>query len=450
VSTGLRVRTGPQDASRWATGLIDQEALALLTRLGQQRPIVVTETMVLAAALPYSAHRAIEQLLLENRAALRSEVERFRAWLRGPGRQVSAEEQQQRFVTIRLKFNDVLSQLDLFAEVITQRSESGTGVWLSGLDQLAAEALELPGGWFEPPPVVCYLARGPGAAIRRARTRLPGGRPSPVAIVRVPRERMVGHGIASSLVHEVGHQGAAMLGLVESLRHEIGERRRRGRTVIPWASFERTVSECVADFWSIGKLGIASTLGLLAVVSLPRFFVFRPPGADPHPMPYIRVLLSASVGDTLYPHPQWRALADAWRAMYPVSDLPVERRWEIERLEQGLPAMADLMVSHRSAALGGHQLADLMPVQERRPEQLLALHRAWGDDVGVLTRQSPTLVFAVLGQARAMGLVDPVHESRVLSDVLTAWAVRSSLDVVERAASSTVSLPPRRRAAVQS
>ena len=57
-----------------------------------------------------------------------------------------------------------------------------------------------------------------GAAIRRARTRLPGGGENPVAIVRVPRERMVGTGIASSLVHEVGHQAAALLDLVNSLR----------------------------------------------------------------------------------------------------------------------------------------------------------------------------------------------------------------------------------------
>ena len=77
--------------------------------------------------------------------------------------------------------------------------------------------------------------------------------------------------------------------------------------------------------------------------------------------------------------------------------------------------MADLMASHRSPALDGHQLGDLMPLDERRPEQLLALHRAWGDDLGVLARQSPTLVFAVLGQARAMGRVDPGHESQVLS-----------------------------------
>jgi hypothetical protein len=99
--------------------------------------------------------------------------------------------------------------------------------------------------------------------------------------------------------------------------------------------------------------------------------------------------------------------------------------------------MADLMASHRSPALQGHQLGELMPLGERRPEQLLALHRSWGDDLGVLARQSPTLVFAVLGQARAMGRIDPAEEGQLLSDVLTAWAVRSSLDVIERDALPT-------------
>ena len=47
-------------------------------------------------------------------------------------------------------------------------------------------------------------------------------------MIRIPRERMIGYGIASSLVHEVGHQGAALLGLVESLRPDepAGERAR--------------------------------------------------------------------------------------------------------------------------------------------------------------------------------------------------------------------------------
>ena len=122
----------------------------------------------------------------------------FLHWLRGPGRLAPPAEQQRRFTVIRLQFNDVLSQFDLFTEVITQRSEHETGVWLSGLDVAAWDALSLPGGYFEPPPVICYLARGPGAAIRRARTRLPGGGRNPVAIIRVPRERMVGHGSGST------------------------------------------------------------------------------------------------------------------------------------------------------------------------------------------------------------------------------------------------------------
>ncbi len=65
------------------------------------------------------------------------------------------------------------------------------------------------------------------AAIRRARTRLPGGGKNPVAIIRIPRERMVSSGIASSLVHEVGHQGAALLGLFDSVRAALLEERRR-------------------------------------------------------------------------------------------------------------------------------------------------------------------------------------------------------------------------------
>lgn len=410
-----------------ATLLLEQEAQGLLNRLAQIRPFVLTETMVLAAALPYRAHRVIERFLYEGRMALRRRARFFLTWLRGEGRTATAEEQQRRFVIIRLHFNDVLSQFDLFTEVVTQRSEHRTGVWLSGLDRLAADAFELPGPWLEPPPVVCYLARGPGAAIRRARTRLPGGQSSPVAIIRVPRERMVGYGIGSSLVHEVGHQAAALLGLVESLRRDL--RRRSGNATAPvWGTWERTVSECVADFWSVAKLGISSTLGLLAVVSLPRYFVFRESGDDPHPMPYLRVLLSATIGETLYPHPQWQQLIQAWRAYYPTNTLTDEQRLSIDRLEASLPDMAALLADHRPPSLSGRRLADVMPLSERRPDRLMALHHAWGDDLSVLARQPPSLVFAVIGQARIAGQITPAKENEVLSNVLSTWAVRSSID----------------------
>ena len=137
-----------------------------------------------------------------------------------------------------------------------QRSEHEHGTWLGGLDVLAADALALP-GYYDAPPVICYLDRGAGAAIRRARTRLPGGGKNPVGIIRVPRERMIGSGIASSLVHEVGHQAAALLDLVDSLRPELQARQQQGGTEqVAWQLSERWIAEIVADYWAVARVGV--------------------------------------------------------------------------------------------------------------------------------------------------------------------------------------------------
>ena len=39
---------------------------------------------------------------------------------------------QRRFTMLRLRFIVTLTQLDIFADAITQRSEYETGVWLAG------------------------------------------------------------------------------------------------------------------------------------------------------------------------------------------------------------------------------------------------------------------------------------------------------------------------------
>jgi hypothetical protein len=425
-----------------ASWLIEQEARALLTRLEGVKPFALHETMVPAAGLAPTAQSVIERFLLSGRRRLGQRVHSFLRWLRGPGRAASPAEQQRRFTVIRLQFNDVLSQFDLFTEVITQRSEHQTGVWLSGLDVAAQDALRLPGGYFEPPPVVCYLARGPGAAIRRARTRLPGGSENPVAIIRVPRERMVGHGIASSLFHEVGHQGAALLSLVESLRPRL-QAVQAGLgpdKLAPWRCWERWVSEIVADLWSVAKLGIGSTLGLLGVVSLPRWFVFRPSGNDPHPIPWIRVLLSCAMGEAIYPHPQWTTLADVWRTLYPADAVTDAHRRTLAELEATMPAFVSLLVDHRPPALRGRSLREVLPLEDQRPERLLARYHAWRAAPAAMGTAPPSLVFAVLGQARAAGRLSPELESQLVGNLLTHWALRSTLDISAICADRTLAL----------
>jgi hypothetical protein len=157
----------------YASWMLAQEARSLLTRLARVKPFVLVESMLPAAALLPSAQSAIERHLVLGRRELRRMIMGFMGWLRGPqGRQATAAEGQRRFTFMRMKFNAMLTQFDLFNDVVTQRSEHESGVWLSGLDVVSADALALPGAdstsyskpYYDAPPVICYLDRGPGAA----------------------------------------------------------------------------------------------------------------------------------------------------------------------------------------------------------------------------------------------------------------------------------------------
>ena len=415
-----------EDLPRW---MIEQEALALLARLDGVRPFALLETMLPAAGLAPGAQDAIDRFLLEERSSLRRDVKAFVAWLRGPGRAATAALQQRRFVLIRMRFNTALSHFDMFCDAIAQRSENDTGIMLSGLEVAAAEALALPGNVYDEPAMICYLDRGPGAAIRRARTRLPGGRTNPVALIRVPRERMVGNGIASSLFHEVGHQGAALLGLVESVRDAINNRTMRAGTKqerLAWTLWGRWISEIVADFWAIGRVGITSTLGLLGVVSLPSYFVFRINVDDPHPAPWVRVMLSCAIGDALNPHPQWGRLAASWDGFYPLSSTNDETRGVIAELLRTMPEFVDLLCEHRPLSLRGRSLREVLCMPGLEPERLLWIFERWRGDPRAMRDASPTLVFAVLGQARVAGLLGATQEYQMLTRLITRWALRSN------------------------
>jgi len=97
--------------------------------------------MVAAAAISFEAQTAIERHLARSRDSLGRSVRAYLQWLgRADARHVSAAEFQRRFTLLRLQFNAMLSQVDIFADVLTQRSEHEIGTWLSGLDVIAADA----------------------------------------------------------------------------------------------------------------------------------------------------------------------------------------------------------------------------------------------------------------------------------------------------------------------
>jgi hypothetical protein len=431
------------DSVSFAHDILVQEARALLTRLERLTSFAVRIPMVPAAAVSNEAQDGIERFLDAGKRRLKADVGNYLHWLSGTGRGAEPAEMQRRFTLVRLGFNVILEQFEIFSTALTQRAEHGTGVWLAGLDAVALDALTLEGDYYDVPPVICYLDRGIGAAIRRARTRLPGGGPNPVAIIRVPRERMVGDGIGASLIHEVGHQGAALLDLLPSLRESL--RRATPKTGAQrgvWRVWERWISEIVADLWSIAHLGVGATLGLMSVVSLPRYFVFRTTAEDPHPTPWLRVKLSCAMGQALYPSAQWRHLARVWEAFYPVDGLSAAGRAELAAIEATMPRFLSIMLGQSTRSMRGRVLGEVLPVAKRQIKTLREHYRNWQAEPALVDRAAPSLVFAVFGQARADGTISPEEESKRLATLLTEWALRTALET-----SANCAVPARRLAA---
>lgn len=409
------------------TQFLVNESLALLNRLSLVQPFALNTPMVQAAALSADAQDRINGHLNQIRREISGRIRAYIQSLRSrPTPYASPAEAQADFVLLKLRFNNLLDQLDMFADVLLQRAEHGTGTWVAGLDVLANDALNLPGGPYSSPPVICFLQRGHGAAIRRARTRLPGGDENPVGIIQVPRERMIGSGIASSLIHEVGHQGSELLSLTTSIKAELQERTRRSVQPLPWALFTRWLNEILSDFWAMAHIGITATYGLMSVVSLPSYFVFRIASDAPHPFPWIRVKTSIAFGRLLYPDPQWDALDEQWAKLYPTDNLPDQKQALMQQLAQTLPHFVDVVVNHRPPTLPGQRLLSIFPYQERQPAQLRQLYTRWQADPAQMPQATPSLVFAVVGQAKADGLLSSRDESRLLMRLLTHWALDRS------------------------
>jgi hypothetical protein len=413
-----------------AVGFLHTEALALMSRLDLVQPFALTDTMVPAAALMPAAQSAIEAYLVDGRNRLREAVGEFIRWSSSAqARRVDPSVAQRRFTFLRLRFNVVLTHLDIFAHAISQRSEHRLGVWLSGMDMAAQDAIRLP-GVYEPPPIICYLERGGGGAIRRARTRLPGGGHSPVAVIRMPRERMVGTGIASSLFHEVGHQAAALLNLATSLHETLGSLANQQRPeAIAWQLWDRWLNEILADFWAIARVGIGSTLGLIGIVSLPRVFVFRLSTDDPHPVPWLRVRLSCAIGAMLFPDPQWQELERVWMTLYPKPASLAGHGKLFDLLESTMPSLVSLIANHRPRSLGGRSLREVLEVERIAPWRLRQLWPSLARSQRALLSLTPCVALAAVSQARSDRLIDPARERELVGTLLTHWALRGTLDM---------------------
>ncbi|HRI59876.1 MAG TPA: hypothetical protein PK228_09135 [Saprospiraceae bacterium] len=404
------------------------EAQALQARLQQVQPFALQMPMVTAARIDPAALKGIENLLYCGKRELESRLTSFQQ--QAQQRNGDPEVMQQQFALLKLRFNALLDQLDIFADVLAQRGEHHTGVWVAGLDALVRDGIRPIADFAQIPPLVCFLERGHGAAIRRARTRLPGGRSNPVGVIQVPRERMISNGIASSLIHEVGHQVAALMNFLQPLRQQLNVRATSNpEHSTSWLLIERWISEIMADVWAVGLLGIGATTGLMSVVSLPRYFVFRINTDDPHPFPWIRVMISAAVGQRWYPGEQWEQLKHHWHQCYPIERETSSKLKLLRQLETIVPEFVDMLSAFRPGSMHGRLLTDLFPLEEQQPGQLRREFQHWNGNQRLARERPPCLVFATLAQARFDGRLDPFREQLLLNQCLQHWAYHAATKI---------------------
>ena len=235
-----------------------------------------------------------------------------------------------------------------------------------------------------------------------ARTRLPGGGDNPVAIIKVPGS---GWWEAGSRPHWFTKRGIRRRRCFHWWNH-CARCCARWRSRTPaeadaWQLWERWISEIVADVWSVGRVGIASTLGLMGVVSLPRAFVFRvnPERSAPDAVDQGETergsrtsVLSAGGLEAVG--------ASFGKSYYPLNGATAKQRDDLLHAA----GTDDSEVGERArppstAALRGRSVLQALDTDELRPSRLRALLTALEASVrNTCTGPGPIVVFAAIGQ----------------------------------------------------
>jgi hypothetical protein len=284
---------------------------------------------------------------------------------------------QSAFTEVRRAYLRTEATLDFFADALATRAHPETAALLRACDHIAtrsmAEALAPLGR--EAPATLTYLDKGLGASILKAGLRLYDPRSeNPVAAIKVVRHNLVR---PTSLLHEAGHHVFHMLGwvapLAEAMRAAVEPVSRDAGEL--WASW---ASEVAADAFAFVHSGFAQLLPMRDVVDGSDEDVFRVLPGDPHPPPWLRVLLGVEMCRRAFGRGPWDAVEIAWLTEHPLERAPEGTRLLYEGSRGALPALVEVILYRGYPAFAGRPLAGLLDPQRVSPGALAELEAVLG------------------------------------------------------------------------
>jgi hypothetical protein len=273
----------------------------------------------------------------------------------------------------------VRSQLawDFFRDKLDQRlSFSKEMLWVADtiawdchrpvMEEAAAAGLIDPDHLREPPLTYAGVGHSPLTWVRKSRPndgrRYDLGEATlPIPVIEVPAEQLSNAWELLSLHHEAAHDIESDLGLRPALRDSLAARLQGAGVpndrVAVWLAWQ---GEVFADLCALQLGGPAFAEALMHLLLLPPEMVTEFEDTDPHPTPFLRVLLAAAYIRSMLPgNAALTADADrieaAWRALY------VQPAGAFAAMLGDLPHVFAALMDTALPPLGGRTVRSLMP-----------------------------------------------------------------------------------------
>ena len=340
---------------------------------------------------------------------------------------------QARHPNVRRRLNSALGRIDLdmsrvftffdtYMDVLTQRRSGDLGPMLAGCDVLAYQAMrrEHPTLTAIEPPLV-FCDRGFGAAIVRESVAFPDGTPNPMPLIQIPYSRLREKCNLTSVLHEAGHQSLARLQLVGRLPHAF-------RAALGRAGAPRTVRDLYGlwafeigpDFWGFCLCGVAQPAAMRDLFGLPPTDALRLSVTDPHPPPYLRVLLAFDWCRRAWGRGRWDEWEREWEVLYSLDDVPATNRRLLHDARRFVSVVGDTLFNHRFPELEGRALIDLFDLSGISPTAVRRVAANVASGVLNLKGLTPCAQLAVFAELREM---DAMTEEQ-LDALMTTWLRR--------------------------
>lgn len=299
-------------------------------------------------------------------------------------------------VALRRRYTQAETLVAFYCTAVNSRTGDEVGSLLRACDVLARacmatilEPMRLP-----VPPTLCYVSPGLGASILSAGLRLWDG----ITVSAVAAIRTTWHNLLTptSICHEAGHFANSATGWNDELADAFAARLPDdlGRTFAGWAH------EIAADAVAFCTTGYGSVAALHDVVAGDDNPVFMTLPLDPHPPPYLRVLLNIAFCRRFYGAGPWDDMSTAWLDAHPLSHADPGDRTPLARARDHLDDVAEIILRHPYRAFGDRPVTALADPMRVRPDALNELRHSAGPALFTSSywlRREPLRILALSG-----------------------------------------------------